>query len=715
MSDTNRAVAAPAVGRLTGKPLKQCSTLEEAFGTRELMERIEACVPKHVTPNRMLRTFVSAVQKAPLLAQADIRTYIGACLTLAQLGLEPATPLNMAHLIPFKSGGFNGKPEIVTVNVVLGYQGLLDLAYRSPLVKSIHANIVMPGDDFDYSFGSNAHLEHRPRGRHKDSDEPDAAYMFASLAEGGFAMEVMPWSNVLRIRNQSQAYRQAFAAKERAAEKGWNVPSAWTEAPWVKHIIAMGRKTPIRSGVKYMPRQTEMLSAAVAIDEASERRGAIDFSGVLDQNTIDGTVDYVGAAADVADRWDDPDETQRRDEEAADRARQSARTQVQVNRTPDQQRQDTRQPDHQQNARQDTRQEPPRDQRQQPPQQQTQQPQHRQAEPTQRRDEPQQQQRQAPQQQPVQHQQVQRDAPRDTQQQDSGSRWNPNSGFDAFLLDPYGEPVTIDGADMFGSPETWAATFRQIWEDSFPADREPMIELNQVTIDMVRSVPEAWAKIRDIVEPPQQSDAPAEQQAGQQAGPQDDGQTDGGEDDRGSFSAIPVPQDRGKPNWTSYVKQFGDAAAALAAEDLSDWLEAQRVVAVTAPKAQLLLIVRAVVQSCAAADLTPPEWATRIMPAKKDAAPAAQQQTAEPAQQTTQQQDDLIGDTGTAAQGEPAQRDHDLAFANDFVKQVQAAKSNDDVIVLSRNELIRKRMSLWKTERPDLYAMVDKAFTARHA
>jgi recombination protein RecT len=298
-------VPTPALSAHTFKKLNDCRSLEEAFQTKEFLDRIAASVPQHMQPNRMLRTFVSAVQKAPLLAKADLKSFVGACLTCSQVGLEPNTPLQHAFLIPFKNRRWNPQTrqrdiETVEINLIFGYPGLLDLSYRSGEVTSVHADVVWRSDEFSFEYGSNAHLRHKPTGQRGEGESPIAAYMHASL-RGGQAFEVLPWPEVLRIRNRSQAYRMALAAREEAESKGRRLPPAWTEAPWVAHEIAMARKTAFRSGSKWLPRSVEMASA-IALDEAQERRRSMDFGPVLDTQTIDGTADYLGTAADLASR-----------------------------------------------------------------------------------------------------------------------------------------------------------------------------------------------------------------------------------------------------------------------------------------------------------------------------------------------------------------------------------------------------------------------------
>lgn len=290
------------------KALKQCATLAEAFRTQEFFERIQASVPQHVQPNRMLRLFEQSVTKSPLLAEATVRSFVGACLTLSQVGLEPNTPLGHGYLIPFKTKVWNPATrkrdqDTVEINVIFGYPGLLDLSYRTKLVRAVHADVVWPGDEFSFEYGSDAHVRHKPRGMRKPEDRPVYAYMHATLADGQ-AFEVMPYQDVLAVRDKAQAYRAALEARDNAASKGWSVPRGWTDAPWVAHEIQMARKTVFRSGSKWLPRSVEVASV-IALDEAQDRRRSMDFGAVMDAPTIDGKADYLSAAVDAAEQPED--------------------------------------------------------------------------------------------------------------------------------------------------------------------------------------------------------------------------------------------------------------------------------------------------------------------------------------------------------------------------------------------------------------------------
>lgn len=287
MSESTNVAAMPS--RTAMRPLKECGTLAEAFQTKELFDRIAQSVPKHMSPERMLRTFVQATARTPGLLKCNMRSVIGGMLTLSQVGLEPNTPLQHAFLIPFKRTIKNketGKwdQEIYEVQVIFGYPGLLDLSYRSSMLSAVHADVVWEKDTFSFEYGTDAHLRHKPMGRRHDGESPVWAYAHAKLKDGQ-AFEVLPYSEVLRIRDNAQGYRAALAAKEKAERENWKkLPATWTEAPWVKHEIQMSRKTAFRALSKWLPRSVE-LAAAISLDEAQER-GAVDFGPVLDGASI---------------------------------------------------------------------------------------------------------------------------------------------------------------------------------------------------------------------------------------------------------------------------------------------------------------------------------------------------------------------------------------------------------------------------------------------
>lgn len=259
MSDTN--IQAPT--RSQFKKFAEVKTIREALGHPDMIARFKEAVPKHVSPERMLRVCALAVAKTPKLAECDMMSLLGAMLALAALGMEPNTPLGHAYLIPFekrKKEGNKWVTEKVEVQVIIGYRGYIDLARRSGSLVSLHADVVYEGDIFSFEYGSNMHLKHIPQGARVDR-KPLWAYFHAKLTDGE-AFEVLPYAQVLKIRDGSQGYISAVRSKER-------YPDSFAKNPWVAFEHEMVSKTLVRRMGKWIPMSIELANAA-ALDAMSE-------------------------------------------------------------------------------------------------------------------------------------------------------------------------------------------------------------------------------------------------------------------------------------------------------------------------------------------------------------------------------------------------------------------------------------------------------------
>ena len=111
---------------------------------KKMEGEIAKALPSVITPERFTRITLSALSTNPQLAQTTPKSFLGAMMTAAQLGLEPNTPLGQAYLIPYKNKG------VLECQFQLGYKGLVDLAYRSGQISIIQAHTVRSNDDFEY-------------------------------------------------------------------------------------------------------------------------------------------------------------------------------------------------------------------------------------------------------------------------------------------------------------------------------------------------------------------------------------------------------------------------------------------------------------------------------------------------------------------------------------------------------------------------------------
>ena len=193
--------------------------------------QIEKALPSVITPDRFTRMALTAVAQNPKLGECSPASFCGAMLQAAQLGLEPNTPLGQAYLIPFMN---KGKME---AEFQLGYKGMIDLAHRSGEFKSIEARVVYENDDFDFEYGLDGTIHHKPA--LQDRGNPIAYYAVYKLVNGGYGFEVMSKEDIdVHARKYSRAFNSSFSpwktAYDQMAMKGLDVstkiptPDGWT-------------------------------------------------------------------------------------------------------------------------------------------------------------------------------------------------------------------------------------------------------------------------------------------------------------------------------------------------------------------------------------------------------------------------------------------------------------------------------------------------------
>ncbi len=203
----------------------------------QMSDQLRNALPANITPERMSRIALTALSKDSKLAESTPQSFMGALLTSAQLGLECNTPLGQAYLIPF----WNKKAGYIETQFQIGYQGTIDLCYRTGQYKKIIARIVYEGDEFDYSYGLEEKLMHRP---HEKTDKPIYVYALYELCNGASAFEVMSWEAVQRhAKKYSQSVKSGFSS------------------PWTTDPESMAKKTVLKKVLKYAPKTVEVAEA----------------------------------------------------------------------------------------------------------------------------------------------------------------------------------------------------------------------------------------------------------------------------------------------------------------------------------------------------------------------------------------------------------------------------------------------------------------------
>lgn len=219
----NGAVATPA---------KRGETLKELINSDTIKSQIARALPKHCTADRFLRVATTALLRTPKLAQCTQASFMQALLDLSSLGLEPDN--RRAYLIPFE----NRKKGVTECQLIVGYQGYVELVRNSGCVSTIQCNVVCERDQFEFSFGSDGKLVHRPQ--MADRGKVIAAYAYVRLKDGSEQYEVMSVEDVNKIR-----------ARSRTSGSG----------PWVTDYEEMAKKTVFRRLRKWLPISPEIRNA----------------------------------------------------------------------------------------------------------------------------------------------------------------------------------------------------------------------------------------------------------------------------------------------------------------------------------------------------------------------------------------------------------------------------------------------------------------------
>lgn len=235
---------------------------------RAMESQFQMAMPRGAEAAQLVRDALTAIRQTPQLAECDAPSVLGSLMTCAQLGLRPGV-LGHAYLLPFwdtKAGGRRAQ-------LVIGYQGLIELAHRSGQIKSLIARTVYENDFFEVDYGLDDRLVHKPT-MTGPKGQPIAYYAIAKFTTGGHAFYIMNhW--------EMEEYRDNHAtAKTRDGR---------VVGPWRDHFEGMAHKTCVRQLAKWMPKSTD-LGRAIEADNSVRvdlTPAAVDYPEHVDGQVID--------------------------------------------------------------------------------------------------------------------------------------------------------------------------------------------------------------------------------------------------------------------------------------------------------------------------------------------------------------------------------------------------------------------------------------------
>lgn len=242
--------------RVAQRGSEQPQTLAQLI--EKMKPELGRALPRHMDPDRLARIALTVLRQTPKLQECNPQSFLGALMTSAQLGLEPG-PLGEAYLVPF------GRE----VTFIPGYRGLVKLAWQSGQLDSIAAHVVHESDEFDFAYGLEPTLVHKPSlGIASSKGRVIAAYAVATFKHGGNAFEIMSYDDIEAIRRRSKTPNNG---------------------PWKTDWEAMARKTVVKQLAKWLPLSPEFADAIVRDGSVrTDPTASLDDVPVFIEGEVDG-------------------------------------------------------------------------------------------------------------------------------------------------------------------------------------------------------------------------------------------------------------------------------------------------------------------------------------------------------------------------------------------------------------------------------------------
>lgn len=191
-------------------------------------------------------TICAITEANKLPPDTDPKSIVIAVFNAACMGSLLGPHPGHAYLVAYR----NGKTGTRDCQLIMGYKGLLDLAYGANFLESVYTDVVLRSEEFRTYVKDGPHIEHELTiDRDLVWDKVLAAYCIWK-PKGG-----TPIHEVVGRKDLEALYRKATKR---------------SSSPWQTNPIAMCRKTAIRRAAKNW-KQTRELDWAIGLDEQADR------------------------------------------------------------------------------------------------------------------------------------------------------------------------------------------------------------------------------------------------------------------------------------------------------------------------------------------------------------------------------------------------------------------------------------------------------------
>jgi phage RecT family recombinase len=206
--------------------------LSEPSFVAELQKALPRC---GLTPERLLRIYITEIRRNPRLGQCTTTSLAACIMQSAQVGLELGGTLGHAWAVPF----WNSKTNQYEATFIIGYTGVLELAWRAGYLDHVSVDAYYANDHFKIVRGTEEHLEHIPASGDRGNLLGVYAVVFPKQGRPLFKCMTMEEVESYRLRSKSpdsgpwqtdklaMAYKCVFLRMRRWLPSAMLPPEGW--------------------------------------------------------------------------------------------------------------------------------------------------------------------------------------------------------------------------------------------------------------------------------------------------------------------------------------------------------------------------------------------------------------------------------------------------------------------------------------------------------
>ena len=214
---------------MTGKQLSPVQQMQGMIASRK--SEHAKMLPEHIKVDTFERAANNALMRNPEIADCDPTSVYDALMRCSQDGLIPDG--REAHINVFNSKGQKKAQYQPMID------GVLKRLRQSGLVDSVAAKAVFEGDEFDYWFDEmGEHIKYRPDFNAGGNRQFKLVFAYAKLKGGEMVVEVMPKSEVDRVKAASRSGNSQYS-------------------PWANWYDRMAIKSVLHRLAKRLPSSSE--------------------------------------------------------------------------------------------------------------------------------------------------------------------------------------------------------------------------------------------------------------------------------------------------------------------------------------------------------------------------------------------------------------------------------------------------------------------------